>query len=79
MSPHLETLNDCETKLSGASDILAMLGGLLMTIHGLDDLAAVRAVARAGRHIAEDWANILDVDAEALRNEAASLGEEVRP
>jgi len=78
MSPHLQTIHDCEAKLAGASDILAMLSGLFIAIGDLDQ-ASAHAVARAGRHIAEDWANILDVDAEKLRIEAAHLGGEVRP
>lgn len=59
MSPHLKTIHDCETKLAGASDILAMLSGLFIAIGDLDK-ANANAVARAGRYIAEDWANTLD-------------------
>jgi hypothetical protein len=51
--------------------------GLFTAIDDLD-AANARAVARAGRYIAEDWANTLDVDAEHLRIEAARLDGEVR-
>ncbi|MNG18051.1 hypothetical protein D3C84_1020800 [compost metagenome] len=78
MSPHLKTIADCEIKLAGASDILAMLSGLFIAIDALDQ-ANAHAVARAGRYIAEDWANMLDVDAEKLRIEAARMAGEVRP
>jgi hypothetical protein len=77
MSPRLQTIHDCETKLAGASDILTILSGLFTAIDDLD-AANARAVARAGRYIAEDWANTLDVDAEHLRIEAARLDGEVR-
>ena len=78
MSPHLQTIHDCEAKLAGASDILAMLSGLFIAIDSLDQ-ADAHAVARAGRFIAEDWSNMLDVDAEKLRLEAASMAKVVRP
>lgn len=78
MSTHLKNIRDCEGQLAGASDVLAMLGGLFIAIGDLDK-ANANAVARAGRYIAEDWANMLDADAEKLRIEAARMAGEVRP
>lgn len=77
MNPHLKTLQDCESEFSGASDALAILTGLFSAIPKLDQVNAA-AVARAGRYIAEDWANMLDVDAEQLRIEASALNGEVQ-
>ncbi|MFI8480150.1 hypothetical protein ACIGCM_20265 [Pseudomonas sp. NPDC078700] len=77
MNPHLKTIQDCESELTGASDALAILTGLFSAISKLDQVNAA-AVARAGRYIAEDWANMLDVDAEQLRAEASALNGEVQ-
>ena len=63
--------------MSGASDAMAILSGLFAAIRSLDPADAA-AVARAGRYIADDFANMLDVDAEQLRIEAAPMAGEVR-
>lgn len=73
MSARLQTISDCEIQLAGASDILSKLAGLFRAIDSLGDLADVRAVAQVGRAIADDWANMLDVEAEALRVEVGEV------
>lgn len=77
MSAHLQTMLDCEAQLNGASDTMAILSGLFAAIGSLDKADAA-AVARAGRYIADDFANMLDVDAEKLRIEAARMAGKVR-
>lgn len=77
MSTHLKTLGDCEAQLNGASDAMAILSGLFLAICSLDQANAA-AVARAGRYIADDFANMLDIDAENLRIQAARMAGEVR-
>lgn len=77
MKAHLETMLDCEAQLNGASDAMAMLSGLFTAMCSLDPADAA-AVARAGRYIADDFANMLDVNAENWRIEAARMAGEVR-
>lgn len=77
MNAHRQTMLDCEAQLNGASDAMAILSGLFTAMHSLDKSDA-DAVARAGRYIADDFANMLDVDAEKLRIEAARMAGEVR-
>lgn len=77
MNAHRQTMLDCEAQLSGASDAMAILSGLFTAMRSLDPADAA-AVARAGRYIADDFANMLDVDAEQLRIEAARMVGEVR-
>lgn len=72
MSAHLETMRACEAQLNAGSDALAILSGLFTAMRSLDK-ADADAVARAGRYIADDFANMLDVDAENLRIEAARM------
>lgn len=77
MNAHRQTMLDCEAQLNGVYDAIAMLSGLFIAIGSLDKADAA-AVARAGRYIADDLANMLDVDAEKLRIEAARIAGEVR-
>ncbi|MEA1606886.1 hypothetical protein [Pseudomonas spirodelae] len=72
MNTRLETLRACEAQLNAGSDALAILSGLFTAMRSLDK-ADADAVARAGRYIADDFANMLDVDAENLRIEAARM------
>ncbi|MFZ3205742.1 MAG: hypothetical protein WA161_17935 [Pseudomonas sp.] len=77
MNTKNKSILECAERLSAASDVMEMLSGLFTAIGKLDQ-ANAHAVARAGRYIAEDWANTLDADAEQLRIEAARMAGEVR-
>lgn len=72
MSAHLETMRACEAQLNAGSDALAILSGLFTAMRSLDK-ADADAVARAGRFIADDLSNMLDIDAENLRIEMARI------
>ena len=72
MSTPLETMRACEAQLNVGSDALAILSGLFTAMRSLDK-ADADAVARAGRFIADDLSNMLDIDAENLRIEMARV------
>jgi hypothetical protein len=72
MRANLEIMRACEAQLSAGSDALSILSGLFIAISSLDKADAA-AVARAGRYIADDFANMLDVDAENLRIEVGRM------
>jgi hypothetical protein len=79
MSTQAQTLRNAIGQLEGAHDVLAKLSGLFAAIGklGNDDTAALASI---GKYIADDWANLLDVDIEGFNSRLtqAALGD-VRP
>ncbi|MDP3845528.1 MAG: hypothetical protein Q8R10_03785 [Pseudomonas sp.] len=79
MTTKNQTIRDAIDRLEAAHDGLVMLRGLFTAIGKLGNEETV-ALAMVGKYIAEDWANMLDVDIEGFSSRLTQAAlEEVRP